>query len=870
MPIVHTGDEQARLQALRELSIVGTERLPEFDALVQAAATVFDCPIALVSLIEEKEQWFKACHGLDIDGTERGISFCQHAILSETVFVVPDALADDRFRDNPLVTGEPHIRFYAGCPLSIDGHHRLGTLCVIGRTPRVPTETQLEQLRRLATAVEGLIKSHKHRLEAEEATKLAEHHKDIATREFDLLEEITSVTQVGGWELDVATNTLSWTQKTYEIHEVSKDYQPTVEEALAFYAPESRPIITQAVKAGIREGKEWNLELPFITAKGRSIWVRAWGRPIFQNGKLTRLIGAFRDVTERRNHLHQIRLSEAVHKTTLDALTEGLLLLDKTGKIQSANPAAAELLGYSHGELDGQDIQELDLDIRFELEGKTRTDNPLRLAVEQADKVKGLVIRISRHGQQAVHWLKLSAVEIDAENEFNLGGVVVSLTDITETKRQADALQVIFDNFPGGVVHYDENLNLSSCNEEYTRLLEYPADLGAKGIGLIDVLTINAERGDYGPGDPEQLAKERLQMIGGGSAHTYERTRPNGTVLEVRGTPLPEGGVVASFVDITERKETERQLVANEKLARERFDELEAVLANMSQGVSVFDRHGCLKHWNRQYVDIFGKPDDEVRTGISLLELIEAEKRRDEFDGSPKEHVADLEQRLKAGEIVRSTFRHASGKIISTIHAPLPDGGWIGTHEDVTVREQAAEKIAYAAHHDTLTGLANRTLFNSELENALRTAEKSRSTSLLMLLDLDRFKPVNDTYGHDVGDELLKQFCQRLRACVRSSDLVARLGGDEFGILLPGLENGDERASSIADRIVERVRTPFVCLGNTVQVGVSIGIAQIQPNDCDISPIMKKADLALYDVKKNGRNGYRFHDDMKAMQKRSA
>ncbi len=116
----------------------------------------------------------------------------------------------------------------------------------------------------------------------------------------------------------------------------------------------------------------------------------------------------------------------------------------------------------------------------------------------------------------------------------------------------------------------------------------------------------------------------------------------------------------------------------------------------------------------------------------------------------------------------------------------MPAGGWIGTHEDVTSRELAAEKIQFAAHHDTLTGLANRTLFNAKLDEALNAASANGIAGDLMLLDLDKFKPVNDSFGHDVGDELLKTVAQRLRECVRSSDLVARLGGDEFGIILTG------------------------------------------------------------------------------------
>ena len=133
-PIPH--DEAARLRALRELLILDTPPEERFDRLVRFAAEEFDCPVALVSLVDEQRQWFKARVGVDACETDRSVSFCAHAILGDDLLVVEDAAADVRFADNPLVTGEPHIRFYAGAPLHAPGGHRLGTLCVIDTRAR--------------------------------------------------------------------------------------------------------------------------------------------------------------------------------------------------------------------------------------------------------------------------------------------------------------------------------------------------------------------------------------------------------------------------------------------------------------------------------------------------------------------------------------------------------------------------------------------------------------------------------------------------------------------------------------------------------------------------------------------------------------
>jgi len=855
--------EKERIDALNALEILRSGRAPEYDALVDTLAALFDCPIALISLVGEDEQWFKARCGLEVEAAPRDTSFCQHTILTDALFVVPDALKDGRFKNNPLVTGDPHIRFYAGCPLSLDGRNRIGTLCVADRRPRNPDKAQLDHLRRLATVVEGLFKSHQAQVETRSALRQAEKDHQLAVQEGELLEEIANVFGVGGWEIDVATNTLTWTDKAREIHEVGADFSANADLAQSFYAADCRAVIADAMRKGIEDGADWDLELPFVTAKGRSIWVRSAGRPIVENGRTVRLVGAIRDITGRKLAEQSVLHSEAVHRTTLESLSEGILLLDRSGLIQSFNPAAACLLGYDPDEFKGKKVQELDIDIRCrpgEEEGPCR--DPLALAAADPEKVDNLIARVSRKGQSQHAWLRVNAKSISGNGAFGLAGVVVSLTDITETKRQADTLQSIFDNFPGGIAHYNESLRLASSNEEFRRLLDFPEELIACEPCLYDFFRYNAKRGDYGPGDPDELALKRYRQYDLKNPQVFERRAANGTYIETRSTPLPSGGMIHIFHDITERKLMEEQLAANERLARHRLEELEAILANMRQGVSVFDQTGRLTLWNKQYIDIFSKPEGEVRKGKSLLELIEAEKARDEFEGDVQEHVMDLLIRLSSGEVVRSKFAHPNGKIILAVHAPMPGGGWIGTHEDITLREQAAAKITHAAHHDNLTGLANRTLFNATLDEALKDAQIGTACSNLLLLDLDRFKPVNDTFGHDVGDELLRQVAQRLKDCVRSTDLVARLGGDEFGIIVRGCDRKSLAMPEIADRIVQKLRAPFTVFAHRIEIGASIGIAPVSERENDAGAIFKKADIALYDVKRSGRNGFRLFEDV--------
>jgi diguanylate cyclase (GGDEF)-like protein len=147
-------DEASRLDALRSLNILDTAAEERFDRLTRLAKRAFGVPIALVSLVDANRQWFKSCQGLSVSETPRHVSFCGHAILSREVLVVPDALLDERFHDNPLVVGEPKIRFYAGCPLAAPNGSRLGTLCLIDREPRALDAGDLEVLRDLAGMAE--------------------------------------------------------------------------------------------------------------------------------------------------------------------------------------------------------------------------------------------------------------------------------------------------------------------------------------------------------------------------------------------------------------------------------------------------------------------------------------------------------------------------------------------------------------------------------------------------------------------------------------------------------------------------------------------------------------------------------------------
>ena len=206
-----TSFERERLAALERLEILDSAPEPLFDSFTQLAAKMFDTPIALISLVDQDRQWFKARVGLDVDHTARDISFCQHAILLDDVLVVRDAAQDARFFDNPLVTGPPHIRFYAGAPLITPDGYRLGTLCIIDTKARGFTADDASLLRSLAQSVMQAFLLRRDSRELGRTTV-------VMLQQAKLLALAEDMAGVGTWSWDVATDRTTWSDQIYRIH----------------------------------------------------------------------------------------------------------------------------------------------------------------------------------------------------------------------------------------------------------------------------------------------------------------------------------------------------------------------------------------------------------------------------------------------------------------------------------------------------------------------------------------------------------------------------------------------------------------------------------------------------------------------------
>jgi diguanylate cyclase (GGDEF)-like protein/PAS domain S-box-containing protein len=303
----------------------------------------------------------------------------------------------------------------------------------------------------------------------------------------------------------------------------------------------------------------------------------------------------------------------------------------------------------------------------------------------------------------------------------------------------------------------------------------------------------------------------------------------------------------------------------NDKLQRQKLL-LDAALTNMSQGLCMFDAGGGIILFNDRYAQLTRMSAASLE-GRTLLDVV----RTRNLPVSPEAFVAEVVEAMRQGNTNTRVIETADGRMLRVIERPRPEGGWVSTLEDITEWQKAQAQIAHMARHDALTNLPNRTYFREKLEDALSRVGRGTQVAVFCL-DLDRFKEVNDTLGHPVGDELLREVARRLRECVRDDDTAARLGGDEFAIVQVGRELKLAETSALATRLIETISAPFTIHGHQVLIGATLGISVAPDDGADPDQLLKNADLALYRAKGDGRGNYRFFEagmDARALARRT-
>ncbi|WP_019936371.1 diguanylate cyclase domain-containing protein [Bordetella sp. FB-8] len=623
-------NEEVRLSKLIDLGILDTPADDELDRVTRLARKIFDVDTALVSLIDEKRQWFKSAAGLDTKQTPRDISFCGHAILGDTTFVVNDTSKDDRFFDNPLVTGKPFIRFYAGHPLqSIEGYN-LGTLCILDSTPREFSQEEAERLVDLAKIVE----------------------------------------------------------KYLQTLEVSRSSQ-----------------------------------------------------------RIENLLQNTNSLLER----------------TIHSLGVGMIWLSRDATVVQMNHVACEILGYSPFDLRNKSFYDIAHD---EEQEKLRDffSNPFIAGTAACTQE----IRLHDH-ENSSRWIQLN-LSVLQEGGMATRYFIGILTDISDRKRIEKDL---------------EKLRLSL----------------------------------------EQRVAARTQKL-----------KQSIAILN---------------------QEIERRHRSEKNLEQEKAHFV-ATLENANDAFVEIDSRGRIQGWNRAAEKMFGWSKNEV-LDQDLAEIIIPSEARTKHHAGFSRFVSTGKSEMM-GKRIEMTAQKKSGESFP-VEMTL---GFAKTHSslfvnaflrDISERKKLQIKLEKEALHDALTGLPNRRYFMRLLKESSNSAYEDGRGIALLFLDLDGFKNINDTYGHEFGDKVLSTFAKTLQSCVRNSDHVCRLAGDEFTVILNNLKNPLLDAQSVAQKIIARTKAMGAIEGTELSCSTSVGIAiSDSRRPRSDKELLKLADETMYKAKSAGKD----------------
>ncbi len=428
-------------------------------------------------------------------------------------------------------------------------------------------------------------------------------------------------------------------------------------------------------------------------------------------------------------------------------------------------------------------------------------------------------------------------------------GILSDISERKDNEMRIEALLAeqgaILDNVMFGVM-FVRHRTIMSVNPRCEALFGYEAgDMVGKSTAIVFPTSF----------DFESAGMRQYPTLGQGEYFSEERQyrRCDGTLFWclVSGCAIdqhrPNEGSIWVYADITSRKEAEEEL----RLSA-------TVLEHIADGVVVVDRDGAIVAVNPAFTQITGYEAAEA-LGRDLG-LTRSGRHDDAFHEQLWAGLVDTgywqgelwavrkngEQFLQALTITAVRDSHG----VTTHYA--------GVFSDITLVKENEEKLDHLAHHDSLTELPNRLLFNDRLQHALDRAQRSHEQLALLFIDLDRFKNVNDTLGHHIGDELLKQVAEVLAGRLRDGDTLARLGGDEFVVLLEDI-GGEYAATLVAEKLVAMFEQPFLVAGHELFVTCSIGISLYPHDATDLNMLIRNADVAMYQAKARGRNGYRFY-----------
>lgn len=875
-------NEEQRVASLCALGILDTPPEPRFDRFTAIAAAAFSVPISLVSLIDADRQWFKSRFGLAALETPRSSAFCSHAIETVDTFVVPDALLDARFADNPLVVGAPHIRFYAGSPICSLTGHPLGTLCIIDTKPREFSKAQRDMLDSLAKMVEGEINKASANAARERAERSLHELNEvleerIRARTADLQEknealnrEIRQRSEVEAtlrrskarirsmidtaFSAFIATDAdgviIEWNASAERVfgwggqEVIGRPLSATIipERHRVAYAAQ----MARCSKEGLGDLADRTLQLPAVTRGGDEITVEFAINTFSLDGKT--YFGAFmHDVSERLEAKQALEQKQELLDAVLETADVGVIACDANGNLTFFNRAAREYHGQAPAKIDVDDwAVHYDL---YEADGNTRLaahDIPLLRALG-GETVKDAKMIIAPRGMKR-RTVLASGRQLISHTGERLGAVL-AMKDITELNEWQERLRgnerrlrAITENLPTLIGQVDKDARFVFLN---SRSLKFYGKSAERLLGhpVRDAYSI----AEYAKVQPHidmamrgyQTSFESELIVGGKCFHYHASFVPN---LDEAGDP---DGFMAMAFDITSRKEVELLKSESEERLRTITDNVPVLISYLDSDL----RYGFANAMHKQWLGV-GAEDMVGRSIVEVFGQDYYEEREASLKLALNGHMSNIEL---------TTTRKGRDRVLNTTYIPhFRHGAVAGIYvlaTDATASREYERQLLLLANADPLTGLPNRRMYEEHLGAALARSRRQRSPLALMYLDLDSFKQINDSLGHAAGDQVLVEFGKRIRSVLRETDMLARLAGDEFTIVLESVHSL-AACERVASKILGAMEAPFVIDGNPLTVSASIGVA-FSGAKASAESLASHADASLYSAKRAGRS--RFH-----------
>ena len=583
-------------------------------------------------------------------------------------------------------------------------------------------------------------------------------------------------------------------------------------------------------------GRDHCIDYRVITADGRCLWVRDIVS-LIEHGHEPLMRGLMIDISEAKRTEEALRLSEqkfaSVFRQCPDILVIARLL---DGCLLEVNKAFEEQIGLSAAEVVGHSATELNI---WGIQGV----GPGLLQRLQAGSIRNLEMPFRRSNGQVFTGL-ISAEPFDLDTTPALVVVVRDISQLKETQQQLQTSEEkfakAFHASPDGLLLSRQSDGLLiEVNEGFSRI-----------TGFNSALSVDRSTLDLGIWVNLNERKQMLDLLkrdGFVRDFSCHIRRNDGQIrlCEVSSRPLPIGNedcMLTIARDITERH-----------LMQEKLQQAATVFESTAEGVLITDTQQHISAVNRAFTEITGYSETEalghtprlLASGLHDSAFYAAMWHQLTAEGHWQ---GEISNRRKNGELYPSwlTISAVRNRDRQVTH-------FVAVFADISSLKHAQARLDYQAHHDPLTGLPNRTLFESRLLAALNGQQENGSQGAVLFLDLDRFKHINDSLGHPVGDLLLKGIAVRLREQLRDIDTVARLGGDEFIILLPGLQQPSD-AEHIAQKLLNCFAAPFQAGEHEFFISASIGTSLYPQDGCDVATLVKNADAAMYRSKAKGRN----------------